>query len=265
MNIRQMIKKYADDGLPRSLASARVCQDIILKAIADGPFNRNVTIKGGIVMRSITNDARRSTKDIDLDFIHYPLSDEGIRDFVKQLNIIEGLIIEVDGEITELKHQDYHGKCITVRITDKKGFSVNSKIDIGVHKHFDIKQDEYCFDVCMSEDGVSLLKNTVEQSFTEKLRSLLIFGPNSRRYKDIYDLYYLKNIVDLNTLKDIIQILIFDDEGMREKDFSDIVRRVTVTFSDEHYLADVSNSRQRWIDEDINVIAEGITDFIRSL
>lgn len=265
MNIRQMMKKYTDDGLTRALASARVCQDIILKAIADGPLNRNVTIKGGVVMRSITSDDRRSTRDIDLDFIHYPLSDEGIRGFIRQLNVIDGLSIVVDGEIAELKHQDYHGKCINVKITDDTGFSVNSKIDIGVHKHFDIKQDEYCFDVCMSEDGASLLKNTVEQSFTEKLRSLLIFGSNSRRYKDIYDLYYLKNVVDLKILRDVIQILIFDDEGMREKDFSDILRRVTVTFSDEHYLVDVSDSRQRWMDEDINVIAGGIIDFIRSL
>lgn len=78
-------------------------------------------------------------------------------------------------------------------------------------------------------------------------------------------LYYLKNVVDLKILRDVIQILIFDDEGMREKDFSDILRRVTVTFLDEHYLADVSSSRQRWMDEDINVIAGEITDFIRSL
>ena len=63
-----------------------------------------------------------------------------------------------------------------------------------IDKHFEIEQDEYCFDVCMDEAGASLLKNTVEQSFTEKLRSLLIFGSNSRRYKDIFDMYYLKDI-----------------------------------------------------------------------
>lgn len=265
MNIRQLMKKYTDDGLTRTLASARVCQDIILKAIADGPLNRNVTIKGGVVMRSITNDNRRSTRDIDLDFIHYPLSDKAIRSFIDRLNVIEGLVIEIEGEIEELKHQDYHGRSVVVKITDDTEFSVSSKIDIGVHKHFDIEQDEYCFDICMSEEGASLLKNTVEQSFAEKLRSLLIFGSNSRRYKDIYDLYYLKNVVDLRMLRDAIQIVIFDDEGMRENDFSDIVRRVTATFSDEHYLAHVSSSRQRWLNEDINVIADGITDFVRLL
>ena len=37
MNLRKMIKKYQENGLNRILASARVSQDIVLKAIAEGP------------------------------------------------------------------------------------------------------------------------------------------------------------------------------------------------------------------------------------
>ena len=111
-----------------------------------------------------------------MDFIHYSLADESIKAFVDKMNCIEGVEIFIDGEIEELKHQDYHGKSIKVKIEDQYGTVISSKIDIGVHKHFEIEQDEYCFDVCMDEAGASLLKNTVEQSFAEKLRSLLIFG-----------------------------------------------------------------------------------------
>lgn len=50
------------------------------------------------------------------------------------------------------------------------------------------------------------------KSFVEKLRSLLIFGSNSRRYKDIFDLFYLKNLVNEESLKKIISVLIFDDD-----------------------------------------------------
>ncbi len=32
-----------------------------------------MTIKGGVVMRSVTNNNRRATRDIDLDFIHYSI------------------------------------------------------------------------------------------------------------------------------------------------------------------------------------------------
>ena len=117
----------------------------------------------------------------------------------------------------------------------------------------------------MDEAGASLLKNTVEQSFTEKLRSLLIFGSNSRRYKDIFDMYYLKDIVDEKKIHDAIQLLIFDDEGMRENDYESIVNRVENTFKDKQYLRRVSGSRQRWIDEDIQVIANGIVDWMKRL
>lgn len=36
-----MMQVYQEDGLAIDLASARVCQDIVLMAIANGPLNRN--------------------------------------------------------------------------------------------------------------------------------------------------------------------------------------------------------------------------------
>lgn len=265
MNLRDMMDHYYEEGLTRELAAARVCQDIVLKAIAEGPLNRNVTIKGGVVMRSITKNNRRATRDIDLDFIHYSLSDESIREFVRKLDCIDGLHIEIDGEIKELKHQDYHGKSIGVVINDKYGNTVRSKIDIGVHRHFEIEQDTYCFDVCMDEQGASLLKNTNEQSFSEKLRSLLIFGSNSRRYKDIYDMFYFKDNSDDQKMRESIKYFILNDSGMRENNGADIVHRVSEAFGNEQYLSRVSNSRQRWMDEDIHVIADGIIEYLSSL
>ena len=62
MDLREMMNMYYEDGLSRELAAARVCQDIVLKAIAIGPLSRNVTIKGGVVMRSITNNNRRARR-----------------------------------------------------------------------------------------------------------------------------------------------------------------------------------------------------------
>ena len=265
MNLREMMDGYAEEGLTRDLAAARVCQDIVLKAIAEGPLSRNVTIKGGVVMRSLTNNNRRATQDIDLDFIHYSLDDSAIRSFVEKLNSIEGITIEMRDEIKVLKHQDYHGKSIEVVIRDEEGNMVESKIDIGVHKHLEIDQEEYCFDVCMDDEGATLLKNTMEQSFVEKLRSLLKFGSGSRRYKDIYDMFYLKDIVSKNKMLEIMDLLIFKDAGMFENNVTDVIRRVSSTFRDEQYLRRVSGSRQRWMDNDIHEIADGIVSFLEEL
>lgn len=265
MNLQQMMEKYHEDGLSRDLAAARVCQDIVLKALAEGPLNRNVTIKGGVVMRSLTNNNRRATRDIDLDFIHYSIEDWAIREFVKKLDCIQGIKLEIVGDIEELKHQDYHGKSIKVRINDEEGAFVESKIDIGVHRHLELEQEEYCFDVCMDDQGASLLKNSKEQSITEKLRALLIFGVNDKRYKDIYDMYYLIKDIDESRLSRYIKLLIFDDDQMRENSMEDIIRRVERSFADKQYMKRISTSRQRWIDDDITVIAEEIISFLRRL
>ena len=265
MDLQEMMDAYHEEGLTRELAAARVCQDIVLKAIAQSSLDRNVTIKGGVVMRSITGNNRRATRDIDLDLIHYPIDDESIMEFVQRLNCISGITIGIVGGITELKHQDYHGRSIEVEINDDLGNVVRSKIDIGVHKHLEIEQEEYCFDVCMDEKGVSLLKNTAEQAFVEKLRSLLIFGPNSRRYKDIYDMFYLRTITRAGKIQAIITHLIYEDAGMREGSIHDIIRRVSGTFKDERYLNRVSSSRQRWLDDDIHDIADGIVTYLVQL
>ena len=265
MKLREMMSLYQEEGLTRELAAARVCQDIVLKAIASGPLNRNVTIKGGVVMQSLTHDTRRATRDIDLDFIHYSIEDDSIRRFVEQMNCIAGIRLEIVGEIQELKHQDYHGKSIKIRITDSYGAYIESKIDMGVHKHLDLEQEEYCFDVCMDENGASLLKNSKEQSVVEKLRALLIFGSNDKRYKDIYDIYYLKDSLNIEKFRECLKILIFDDSQMRENSMKEIVRRVETTFKDRSYLAQVATSRQRWIDEDIEIIAGGIVEFLKKI
>lgn len=52
INIDTMIRKEIENGYGDANAQAKVCQDLILKAIATSNLSRNVTIKGGVVMRS---------------------------------------------------------------------------------------------------------------------------------------------------------------------------------------------------------------------
>ena len=160
MNIRELIDQTEQQGYNPANARAKVCQDIVLKAISESDMNRNVTIKGGVVMRNISNDVRRATQDIDLDFIRYSLADESIDAFINKINCIEGITIERVGQIRELKQQDYHGKRVFIRISDDEGTSIDSKIDLGVHKHLDIDQKEYCFDVGFDDEGANLLANS---------------------------------------------------------------------------------------------------------
>jgi len=91
MNLRELIGTLRDEGYSQVNAEARVCQDVVLKAIDESAFSNHITIKGGVVMRSITGDARRATQDMDLDFIRYSLQDDSIRSFIRRLNCLDGV------------------------------------------------------------------------------------------------------------------------------------------------------------------------------
>ena len=88
INLADMIYEMQNRGYGPEDASARVCQDIILKAISQSPLSRNVTIKGGVVMRSVTHNIRRATQDMDMDFIRYSLSNESIEHFIEVINLL---------------------------------------------------------------------------------------------------------------------------------------------------------------------------------
>ncbi len=266
-DLEEMVGYYLGEGYSDKNADARVCQDIVLKAIANSNLGRNVTIKGGVVMRSITGDSRRATEDLDLDFIKYSLEDDSIRRFVAKLNSLDGITIEIKNDrIEQLSQQEYSGKRVYVVIRDDTGHSLESKIDLGVHANTDIEQNEFCFDVCMDDDGASLLINSCEQIFAEKLRSLLRFGPFSTRYKDIFDLCYLKDFVEKKRLAECIRSYIIDEPSLRETNMNDVRRRVSVTLGNPRFKSNVERSGDRnWLQMDVNDAFELIQGFIESI
>lgn len=91
MNLLKEIEKIKNEGYNEANAQARACQDVILYGISNGRLSRNVTIKGGVVMRNISKDARRATQDIDLDFIKYSISDDSIGAFIQRLHLVEDI------------------------------------------------------------------------------------------------------------------------------------------------------------------------------
>lgn len=264
-NLEELAAKLRDEGYSELYAEARVCQDIVLKAIETGKLNHNVTVKGGVVLRSITGSVRRATRDLDLDFLRYPLEDTAIRRFIDALNCLDGITLRIAGEIEELSQQEYRGKRVHVTISDDTGHSFASKIDLGVHKNMQIGQEEYCFDVCMDEEGASLLINSKEQIFTEKLRSLLRFGPVSTRYKDVFDLCWLSKHVDSDRLSVCLHTYILDDPEMRETSMEEVCARVERTFGDRTYRNNIKRSTTtNWMGLDVSEAFAQILSFLHS-
>ena len=219
-------------------------------------------------MHSISKNLRRATRDMDLDFIKYSLEDNSIIRFIEELsNVDDGIKIKIDGEIKELHHQDYDGKRVNIELFDKYGNKLKTKLDIGVHKLLDIKQDEYCFDLSIINKNANLLINSKEQIFVEKIKSLLKLGFRSTRYKDLFDFYYLINKTELDKekLMNCFNILIFKDETMRENNIKDVVNRLQMTFNSNAYRNHLSNPKNNWLDITVDDAIMSVLKYIKSL
>lgn len=268
MNLEELRRKYLENGFSLANASAKICQDIILNKISKSKMNKSVTIKGGVVMYGLSNDKRRATRDLDLDFIKYSLADESIKIFIDTLNLVnDGIKVYIDGEIQELHHQDYKGKRVNVILKDKKNFNVSAKLDIGVHKNFDIKQDEYCFDLETINESAILFINSKEQIICEKLKSLLRFGIRTTRYKDIFDIYYLINKTDINkdALLNVINTLIIEDTTMRENKIGDIIKNLNTILNNNIFKYRLSDARNNWLDISVEEVINNVIDYFKSV
>jgi hypothetical protein len=261
VNLAEIRESYIKDGLGYLDASARTCQDVLLALMAASPLARNVTIKGGVVLQHLSRDSRRATQDIDFDFIRYSIDNDSIRRFIKVLDqASDDVTLAITGAIEELRHQDYSGKRVRLRISDSVGTAIDTKLDIGVHKDADFSQEEYCFELGGMADSVTLLVNSKAQIVVEKLRSLLRIGAFSTRYKDVFDLYYLLVIehVDVAALAKLMRKHIFEDDGFRENSMADVHRRLANVLNSPQFVSRITSSKKNWIEIPYEVVAEEV-------
>ncbi len=266
MNLYEEIEKIKSSGYSEQNAQLKLGQDIILKAIADSGMAKNTTIKGGVVMRSISGNARRATQDFDLDFIRNSISDDSIQRFVETLNCIEGLTLKLEGRIIDLNHQDYKGKRIHISVADTEGTAISLKMDIGVHSDLSIEQEEYAFDVDFQDDAVTLLINSPAQMIAEKLKSMVRFGSRNTRYKDVFDICYLSERANMDQLKDCIQKYIFNDVTLKNvSDMTAIIKRIERMFTNADYKNELRRSNKNWLGLSIDEVLEKDLEYIKSI
>lgn len=113
-NLQECINEYMQYGYTRNYAISKVCQDIIISRIYNSKYKDRITFKGGVVMFNMTQNLRRATIDIDMDFINMSIAtDNIIKVFMDLENLknVDSFKIKIDkNKIEELSQQDYHGK-----------------------------------------------------------------------------------------------------------------------------------------------------------
>jgi len=264
-DLNALISSYRQKGYPSFLAVSTACQDVLIAKIAASSLNRNVTVKGGVLMHSMSGSGRRATRDFDLDFLRYPLTEEGIDRFIATISATDdGITIKRVGKIEELTQQDYKGKRVHVIVSDGKR-SVTTKLDIGVQSDLDVEQEEFFFDISGQEESISLLANSKEQIFGEKLSSLLKWGVGSTRFKDIYDFYYLGHKSNFNRalLEKYLDKWIYSNDAawLPMTDARGISDGLAVVLEDELFRSGLASSADKWLDVDDDEVIEWLIGY----
>jgi len=246
-------------------AEAKVAHDAVLYAIHKSDFKNNATVKGGVVMCELTTEVRRTTMDIDLDFVHCSISETSIRRIVARWAKLTGLRITIFGTVQELRQEDYRGKRVYLDISDgtiKR--PVRTKVDIGVHTHEEIRQEERRFQA-LAEDRAALLSNSKEQIFCEKLLSLIRHGIVSTRTKDVFDMYYLSQTLNRRTLKRCLDVLIIKNRKCPLRKVDQIVDAIGRTFASKRILRDMSSRKANWLGLPPQTVTTGLLAFLKQV
>lgn len=267
LSLKEQIDELRKLGYGADTAQAKVVHDVVLLAMHRSGFKSNSTVKGGVVMSSLTGDVRRATMDMDIDFIRYSLGKPAVARFVRKLaRAIPECELKMVGEPVELKHDDYRGKRIYLAIKDMSVPRwVRTKVDIGVHTREMLEQVDFTFEMTTGSESAELQANSPEQMFAEKLLSLLRHGVNSNRPKDIFDMYYLRERVAVRKLKKYVSELVYANSRCRVNDHVALMRSVRLIFGMRTFVAKLRKTRVNWLGISPTEAVKGLGAFLEKL
>jgi len=267
MTIQERVTLYQSQGFQADQAKAHAAADIILLKIGSSKASSYVTIKGGMLLYNLTKNARRATTDLDFDFIRYSLDDVSLKAFIRKLDSLhDGIHVFSEGKFQTLKHLDYQGKRVVLRLKDAS-MELMIKLDIGVHTFSAIAQSHLLFSCGSGNGGGVLLQvNPNEQIFVEKIVSLARLGPISTRFKDIYDLYYLVSKGLLERAKTAEYLDLFLQSGHYPfQTKSDLYLRIEDTLKNPIFSADARKPSNNWISDSYEKVCSTLLDFLFDL
>ncbi|MBO4540475.1 MAG: nucleotidyl transferase AbiEii/AbiGii toxin family protein [Bacilli bacterium] len=255
------IKKQS---LTKEEAERKVCQEVFIAKIgSDKELLQRASFKGGLILDKLAKGKRGYTKDIDFDFVKYPLSDEGLQDFFARLSPLppyENITIGVDS-IEDLRHKNYFGKRVTLSFSDgNETFALI--VDVGVHLPLLKGNKPLDYEIAFG-GSTHLSVNPVERMIAEKLSTFSIYGTDNTRDKDLFDAYWLITRVKHDkalTYKMLESLLVRRTHFFKTLD--DARREAIETLRDKEYIESLQRSRRNWSGDSTEKVLETVIEYL---
>ncbi len=259
-----LFKRTFKTGVDPERIQQKVCQDIFIKKLSSSDtFLKKVVFKGGIVMYELTNGLRGYTKDIDLDFIKYPISAEGVTLFIEELNkSTEYPEISIRISSTkEFRQKNYHGRRIELHFIDEKNTEFNLSVDVAVHLDKISLPKSIPYELKLNKDSVDIPIDSNNLSIVEKLSTFALYGTDNERVKDLFDVYWrIKDLeYDIQEIHQIYDTKLVYSGAFKRRNIS--IDKIIDTLKDKNYRKEILKE-ENWTKNSIEDICDFLIKFL---
>ena len=184
----------------------------VFKKTSHSQYSKNLILKGGLFLYSISGFESRPTRDIDFLIKNMSNAPETIASVLKEIIAVEApnnfVVFEIKGLEPIAEHREYNGVRAKI-ITRIKNTRTPFDIDMGIGDVIVPKPELRTLPTQLDGfDEPEIYVYSLESTIAEKLDAIISRLELSSRMKDYYDIYYLANTYSFDGRK--LQEAIFE-------------------------------------------------------
>lgn len=176
------------------------------KKLSHSPYSKHYIFKGGFLLSNVIGINARSTVDIDFLFHRITLSEETIRQQLKDiLTDSNDEILFVIKSIATIKENDEYGGYRVSILCQLENIKQTIHLDIATGDIVTLHPITYDYKPIFDDENFPIIAYTIETILAEKLQTIYSRSFLNSHSKDFYDIYILvklkKDAIDFSQLQ----------------------------------------------------------------
>ncbi|MFV0393393.1 MAG: nucleotidyl transferase AbiEii/AbiGii toxin family protein [Coprobacillaceae bacterium] len=210
------------------LLSLYFMEDFLTK-IAKSRYQEYFIFKGGFLLSSILGISNRTTMDIDIEVIKYPIEIHKLEEMVKDIIKINNNYITYDiKKITAIREQDSYGGFNIQLLGHLENIRQPVNIDFATGDPITPSAIKYEYQPMIGDEPISINTYNLESIIAEKLQTIYERGIANSRNKDFYDIYLFSKMkykdIDFRILSNaILETFTYRGTQWNYKEFMELI------------------------------------------
>ncbi|WP_331000395.1 nucleotidyl transferase AbiEii/AbiGii toxin family protein [Proteiniclasticum sediminis] len=212
MQLKAVIKRIAtESNISAQLVLQNYMMERFLERIAVSDYQRNIIIKGGLLIAAMVGLDTRATMDLDVTMKRISVTEQSIKTMLEdicQIKLQDDISFTIMN-IHEIRAGDeYQGYRVSLT-ANLPPLAVPFKMDITTGDPITPHEITFDFKLLLEDRNIQVLAYNLESIIAEKIETILTRADQNTRPRDFYDVYILHQFYhhqfEANALRDAIR------------------------------------------------------------